>query len=51
MKVICAGLTKTDATSLAKALQALGHNVYDFKEHYGFHLQQFLQSGGRPKNS
>jgi len=44
MKVICAGLGKTGTTSLAKALQVLGYNVYDFKEHYEFHLQQWLDS-------
>ena len=44
MKVICAGLAKTGTTSLAKALQVLGYNVYDFKEHYEFHLQQWLDS-------
>ena len=44
MKVICAGLSKTGTTSLAKALQVLGYNVYDFQEHYEFHLQQWLDS-------
>lgn len=44
MKVICAGLAKTGTTSLAKALQVLGYKVYDFKEHYEFHLQQWLDS-------
>ena len=44
MKVICAGLAKTGTTSLAKALQVLGYNVYDFQEHYEFHLQQWLDS-------
>ena len=44
MKVICAGLSKTGTTSLAKALQVLGYNVYDFKEHFEFHLQQWLDS-------
>ena len=44
MKVICAGLAKTGTTSPAKALQVLGYNVYDFKEHYEFHLQQWLDS-------
>jgi len=44
MKVICAGLAKTGTTSLAKALQVLGYNVYDFKEHYEFHFQQWLDS-------
>ena len=44
MKVICAGLAKTGTTSLAKALQVLGYNVYDFKEHFEFHLQQWLDS-------
>ena len=44
MKVICAGLEKTGTTSLAKALQVLGYNVYDFKEHREFHFQQWLDS-------
>ena len=44
MKVICAGLAKTGTTSLAKALQVLGYNVCDFKEHYEIHLQQWLDS-------
>ncbi|KAJ7321797.1 hypothetical protein OS493_033906, partial [Desmophyllum pertusum] len=44
MKVICAGLPKTATTSLAKALQVLGYNVYDFQEHYSFHRQQWLDS-------
>ena len=44
MKVICAGLGKTGTTSLAKALQVLGYNVYDFREHFKFHLQQWLDS-------
>ena len=44
MKVICAGLGKTGTTSLAKALQVLGYNVYDFQEHYEFHRQQWLES-------
>ena len=44
MKVICAGLAKTGTTSLARALQVLGYNVYDFKEHCEFHLQQWLDS-------
>ena len=44
MKVICAGLGKTGTTSLAKALQILGFNVYDFTEHFEFHLQQWLDS-------
>ena len=44
MKIICAGLSKTGTTSLAKALQVLGYNVYDFQEHYEFHLQQWLDS-------
>ena len=42
MKVICAGLAKTGTTSLAKALQVLGYNLYDFHEDYEFHLQQWL---------
>ena len=44
MKVICAGLSKTGTTSLAKALKVLGYNVYDFQQHYEFHLQQWLDS-------
>jgi len=44
MKVICAGLAKTGTTSLAKALQILGYNVYDFREHLSFHRQQWLDS-------
>ena len=44
MKVICEGLAKTGTTSLAKALQVLGYNVYDFQEHYEFHFQQWLDS-------
>ena len=44
MKVICAGLSKTGTTSLAKALQVLGYNVYDFREHFEFHLEQWLDS-------
>ena len=44
MKVICAGLAKTGTTSLAKALQVLGYNVYDFKEHFTFHRQEWLDS-------
>ena len=44
MKVICAGLAKTGTTSLANALQVLGYNVYDFREHYKFHLQQWRDS-------
>ncbi|XP_078353031.1 uncharacterized protein LOC144637825 [Oculina patagonica] len=44
MKVICAGLGKTGTTSLAKALQVLGYNVYDFKEHFQFHRQEWLDS-------
>ena len=44
MKVICAGLGKTGTTSLAKALQVLGYNVYNFREHFEFHLQQWLDS-------
>ena len=44
MKVICAGLAKTGTTSLAKALQVLGYNVYDFPEHFQFHRQEWLDS-------
>ena len=44
MKVICAGLAKTGTTSLAKALQVLGYNVYDFKERYEIQLEQWLNS-------
>ena len=44
MKVICARFSKTGTTSLAKALQVLGYNVYDFQEHYEFHFQQWLDS-------
>ena len=44
MKVICAGLAKTGTTSLAHALQILGYNVYDFQEHFDFHLQEWLNS-------
>ena len=44
MKVICAGLGKTGTTSLAKALQVLGYNVYDFPEHFQFHRQEWLDS-------
>ena len=44
MKVICAGLAKTGTTSLAKALQVLGYNVYDYQEHFDFHRQEWLDS-------
>ncbi|XP_078361392.1 uncharacterized protein LOC144645717 [Oculina patagonica] len=44
MKVICAGLAKTGTTSLAEALQVLGYNVYDYKEHLQFHRQEWLDS-------
>ena len=44
MKVICAGLSKTGTTSLAKALRVLGYNVYDFDEHRQFHQQVWLDS-------
>jgi len=44
MKVICVGLAKTGTTSLAKALRILGYNVYDFKEHFTFHRQEWLDS-------
>ena len=44
MKVICAALVKTGTTSLAIALQVLGYNVYNFKEHVQFHRQQLLDS-------
>ncbi|XP_078363472.1 uncharacterized protein LOC144647553 [Oculina patagonica] len=44
MKVICAGLPKTGTTSLAEALQVLGYNVYDYKEHDQFHRQEWLDS-------
>jgi len=44
MKVVCAGLAKTGTTSLAKALRTLGFNVYDYKEHFTFHRQEWLDS-------
>ena len=44
MKVICAGLSKTGTTSLAKALQILGYIVYDWQEHLDFHRQEWLDS-------
>ena len=44
MKVICAGLSKTGTTSLAKALEVLGYNTYHFKEHITFHRQEWLDS-------
>ena len=44
MKVICAGLAKTGTTSLVKALQVLGYNVYDIDEHGHFHRQEWLDS-------
>ena len=44
MKVICAGLPKTGTTSLAKALQVLGYNVYDFMEHLTFHQREWIDS-------
>ena len=44
MKVICAGLGKTGTTSLKRALQELGYNTYDYREHVTFHRQQWLNS-------
>ena len=44
MKVICAGLSKTGTTSLARALQILGYNVYDVSEHFTLHRQEWLDS-------
>ena len=42
MKVFCAGLSKTDTKSLAKALKILGFTVFDFKEHTMFHIDQWF---------
>ena len=44
MKVICAGLGKTETTTLAKALRILGHNVCDFQEHFDCHGQEWLDT-------
>ena len=44
MKVICAGLSKTGTTSLAKALRVLGYNVHDVHEHFTLHRQEWLDS-------
>ena len=42
MKVICAGLSKTGTTSLAKALRILGFTVYDWPEHSSIHCDEWL---------
>jgi len=42
--VVCAGLAKTGTTSLAKALRTLGYSVYDYREHFTFHRQEWLDS-------
>ncbi|KAJ7374127.1 hypothetical protein OS493_009464 [Desmophyllum pertusum] len=44
MKVICAGLSKTGTTSLAKAFQVLGYNVHDVHEQLTLHRQEWLDS-------
>ncbi|XP_078361789.1 uncharacterized protein LOC144646136 [Oculina patagonica] len=41
MKVICAGLSKTGTTSIAKALRILGYEVYDFMEHITIHHDEW----------
>ena len=42
MKIICAGLSKTGTTSIAKALEILGFKVYDWKEHVTIHVDEWL---------
>ncbi|XP_078350486.1 uncharacterized protein LOC144635256 [Oculina patagonica] len=42
MKVICAGLSKTGTTSLARALRRLGFTVYDWMEHENIHGDEWL---------
>ena len=42
MKIICAGLSKTGTTSVAKVLEILGFKVYDWKEHVTNHVDEWL---------
>ena len=42
MKIICAGLSKTGTTSLAKALRILGFIVFDGDEHVNLHLNEWI---------
>ena len=42
MKIICAGLSKTGTTSIARALQVLGFTVYDWPEHITIHGDEWL---------
>ena len=42
MKVICAGLSKTGTSSIAKALQVLGFSVFDFIEHVTIHRDEWV---------
>ncbi|KAL9980563.1 hypothetical protein ACROYT_G009166, partial [Oculina patagonica] len=46
MKVICAGLMKTGTSTLTKALQVLGYNVYGAPDGIKFHQQEWLDSFG-----
>ena len=41
MKVICAGLSKTGTSSMAKALQILGFSVFDCNEHLVIHHDEW----------
>ena len=41
MKVICAGLSKTGTSSMAKALQILGFSVFDCYEHLVIHHDEW----------
>ena len=43
MKVICAGLMKTGTSTLTKALEVLGYNVYHYASEH-FNLQEWLDS-------
>ena len=42
MKIICAGLSKTGTTSMARALRVLGFTVYDWPEHSTIHGDEWL---------
>ena len=43
MKIICAGLYKSGTKSMAQALRMLGFVVYDVKEHFQYHINEYDQ--------
>ena len=50
MKIICAGLSKTGTTSMARALRMLGFTVFDWVEHQSIHGDKWLDIYYRGKS-